>query len=85
MMMLWPSDAAICSATARAMTSEVPPAANGTIMVIGRLGKSCACAVTAVKAATAAAAMILNTIALTPRVPVARRGRQTARARRCSP
>ena len=30
--------ALICSATARAITSEVPPAANGTIMVMGRLG-----------------------------------------------
>lgn len=32
----------ICSATVRAITSDVPPAANGTIIVIGRLGKSCA-------------------------------------------
>ena len=32
------STSAICSATARAITSDVPPAAKGTIMVIGRLG-----------------------------------------------
>ena len=33
-----PSGFAISSATTRAITSEVPPAANGTIMVMGRLG-----------------------------------------------
>jgi hypothetical protein len=36
--MVCPSAEAICSATVRAMTSDAPPAANGTIMVIGRLG-----------------------------------------------
>ena len=36
--MVWPSAMPICSATVRAITSEVPPAANGTIMVIGRFG-----------------------------------------------
>src|SRR4029079_14038725 len=34
----WPSAWLICSATSRAITSDVPPAANGTITVIARLG-----------------------------------------------
>jgi len=37
----------MCSATIRARTSIVPPAENGTIRVIGRVGKFCAAAVCA--------------------------------------
>jgi hypothetical protein len=39
----------------RALASIPPPAANGTISVIGRLGQSCATAALAVKAASKAA------------------------------
>src|SRR5262245_37632365 len=35
----------MCSPTIRAVRSSVPPAANGTIIVIGREGKICALAV----------------------------------------
>jgi hypothetical protein len=48
------SAAPIWSATARAITSEVPPAANGTIMVIGCFGKSYAWAAVTNNAAPAA-------------------------------
>src|ERR1700719_4071163 len=42
-----PSDCPIRSPTTRAITSVGPPAANGTIMVIGRDGKDCAAALPA--------------------------------------
>jgi hypothetical protein len=38
MMIGWPSVLDICSPTRRATTSVGPPAANGTIIVIGRVG-----------------------------------------------
>ena len=38
MMMLWPSVCAMCPVTMRATTSVGPPAANGTIMVMARVG-----------------------------------------------
>ena len=41
----WPSVRDMCSATIRAVTSVVPPAVNGTIKVIGRVGKFCAAAI----------------------------------------
>ena len=37
-MIRWPSVRDMCSPTRRAVTSVAPPAANGTIMVIGRDG-----------------------------------------------
>ena len=42
-----PSDCPIRSPMTRAITSVGPPAANGTIMVIGRDGKDCAAALPA--------------------------------------
>src|SRR5262245_30850177 len=42
--MRWPRCFSVAAASARRPTSVVPPAANGTIIVTGRLGKSCACA-----------------------------------------
>ena len=38
MTMVWPSVCAMWSPTMRAITSVGPPAANGTIMVMGRVG-----------------------------------------------
>src|SRR5690348_12064452 len=43
----WPRISAARAASVRPSTSTAPPAANGTTMVIGRLGKSCADAGTA--------------------------------------
>src|SRR5882672_9003348 len=40
--MVWPSDLLIEIATVRATTSVGPPAAKGTISVIGLVGKACA-------------------------------------------
>jgi hypothetical protein len=38
MMICWPSVSPILSATVRAAVLALPPAANGTISVIGRVG-----------------------------------------------
>ncbi|MGY3657272.1 hypothetical protein ACVJ19_003935 [Bradyrhizobium sp. USDA 376] len=38
MMMLWPSVCAMCPVTMREITSVGPPAANGTIIVMLRVG-----------------------------------------------
>src|SRR3954468_24964435 len=40
--MVWPRTSPIASACRRALASTPPPAANGTISVIGRVGQSCA-------------------------------------------
>src|ERR1043165_8691219 len=53
--MVWPSASPIAAACRRALASTPPPAANGTISVIGRVGQSCAAA-GAVKPASIAAA-----------------------------
>src|SRR6185437_17102400 len=42
---VWPSSGRICSARKRASVSVAPPAGNGTIMAIGRVGYSCAAAI----------------------------------------
>lgn len=68
----WPSATPICSATVRAITSEVPPAANGTIMVIGRLGKSWAKAADVSDSAAIAANARFNTNEITRPFPDAR-------------
>lgn len=68
----WPSATPICSATVRAITSEVPPAANGTIMVIGRFGKSCANATVANDSAAIAASARFTTNEITRLFPDAR-------------
>ena len=76
----------ICSATVRAITSEVPPAANGTIMVIGTLGK-----ILRVGGSARATAPRSRRQPASPRTrftrpfPDAQRGRRTGRGRRCSP
>ena len=44
MIMVCPSDARMPSAKIRPSVSVGPPAGNGTIIVIGRDGKLCACA-----------------------------------------
>src|SRR5262249_60475248 len=44
MIMVCPSDARMPSAMIRPSVSVGPPAGNGTIIVIGRDGKPCACA-----------------------------------------
>src|SRR5258706_7141838 len=58
--MVWPRISPITSAWSLALASTPPPAENGTISVIGRVGQSwacvCAVAVSAVKAASAASA-----------------------------
>jgi hypothetical protein len=38
----WPRCFSVAAASARSPMSVVPPAANGTISVTGRVGKSCA-------------------------------------------
>src|SRR5262245_50592844 len=38
----WPKPWPRCGANTRATTSNAPPAANGTTMVTGRVGQSCA-------------------------------------------
>ena len=38
MMTVWPSEARMRSATMRVIVSVGPPAANGTTMVMGRVG-----------------------------------------------
>jgi len=38
----WPKLWLSCGAKMRPMTSNAPPAANGTTMVTGRVGQSCA-------------------------------------------
>src|SRR5438046_9887816 len=55
--MVWPSASPIATACRRALASTPPPAANGTISVIGRVGQSCADTVV-VKAPRDAAAAI---------------------------
>ena len=59
--MVWPSTSPIASACRRALASMPPPAANGTISVIGRLGQSCAgaVAVNVIRAAAASAIRII--------------------------
>src|SRR5262245_19479139 len=58
----WPKLMLRCGAKTRAKTSNAPPAANGTTMVTGRVGQSCACADEhkATSAAAAAAILILG-------------------------
>jgi hypothetical protein len=53
----WPSNSDIAVATERPITSLLPPAGNGMIISIGRVGQVCACAAPA-KKATAATALI---------------------------
>src|SRR5262249_48993737 len=52
----WPSTSPIRAATMRPSTSVGPPAANGMIMVSGRVGKSCAPAGPAILASAARSA-----------------------------
>ncbi|MNL29926.1 hypothetical protein D3C87_1516360 [compost metagenome] len=56
----WPSVGAMCCAMVRAKRSVVPPAGNGTIRVMGRVGQVCADAAAeniSVAAATAEVAL----------------------------
>ena len=58
----WPKLMLRCGAKTRARTSNAPPAANGTTIVTGRVGQSCAGADEhkATSAAAAAAILILG-------------------------
>src|SRR5215510_12712658 len=53
----WPRIGRIFSAMMRAVTSVEPPGGNGTISVIWRDGKVCACAPPAIAAASATTAI----------------------------
>src|SRR5262249_51787828 len=55
----WPRLWLSCGENTRAMTSNAPPAANGTTMGTGRVGQSCAIAGAAAASTAATAAMIL--------------------------
>src|SRR5215207_4378027 len=55
--MVWPSISPMRCAWMRALTSTPPPAANGTISVMGRVGHSCACTDPAQASTPANAAM----------------------------
>src|SRR5262249_10288670 len=85
----WPRLWLRCGENTRAMTSNAPPAANGTTMVTGRVGQSCAMAGAVATSSAATAAMILIrgmgmtfTRMFTPRSRV-RRGGDFCRCRGC--
>ena len=59
MTMVWPSASANVGCRMRASASIGPPAANGTTIVSGRLGQSCACAFQVSNASMADAASVL--------------------------
>jgi hypothetical protein len=62
--MVWPRISPIASACSRALASTPPPAANGTISVIGRVGQSCAGAVAGKAARAATAATVIRSVVI---------------------
>src|SRR6266571_5150865 len=62
--MVWPSASPIASACRRALASTPPPAANGTISVIGRVGQSCAEAIVVKAPSVAAAASAIRIVVI---------------------